>query len=73
MKELKEKGYELDMTSNINIFFLNELQNNHKYQHTKNFSHYLPYKKAVDHSCYLFTKINQQTQYLLFPGIPKRT
>jgi FMN phosphatase YigB (HAD superfamily) len=48
MKELKEKGYELDLASNIDILFLQDLENNNKYQHIRDALALFTNKKAVD-------------------------
>lgn len=48
MKELKKEGYELDLASNINVLFLNELQKNDKYSDIQRTLALFTNKKAVD-------------------------
>lgn len=49
MRELKNKGYQLDLASNIEIVFLNELERNNKYSYVQEILALFTHKKAVDH------------------------
>lgn len=48
VQELKKEGYELDLASNINVLFLNELENNAKYSNIQKTLALFTNKKAVD-------------------------